>query len=109
MPRPVSRAPSFRCGELSVDFASQQVRVRGEPVGLTAIEYKLLYHLVRNAGRVLPHKMLLARLWGDEHADEINYLRVYIWRLRHKLGDDPERPRYILTEHGLGYRFQEAP
>ncbi len=109
MPRPISRAPSFQCGGLSIDFASRQVRVRGDLVALTSIEYKLLYHLVRNTGRVLPHKMLIARLWGDEHVDEINYLRVYIWRLRQKLEDDPERPRYILTEHGVGYRFQETP
>ncbi len=107
MPRPLDRSPSFRYGELAMDFASQQVRLRGEPVALTVIEYKLLYHLVRNAGRVLSHKMLLARLWGDDRLDEINYLRVYIWRLRHKLEDNPRQPRYIVTEHGLGYRFQE--
>ncbi|MDA8216695.1 MAG: response regulator transcription factor [Dehalococcoidales bacterium] len=105
MPQPVSRAPSFACGDLAVDFASQQVRVRGELIALTAIEYKLLYHLVRNAGRVLMHGTLLAKVWGREYTEEIDYLRVYIRRLRRKIEDDPEHPRYILTERGLGYRF----
>jgi two-component system KDP operon response regulator KdpE len=105
MPQPVSRAPSFRSGELTVDFAAREVRVRDEVVPVTATEYKLLYHLVRNAGRVLPHETLLAKVWGREYVDEIDYLRVYIRRLRRKLEDDPERPRHILTERGLGYRF----
>ncbi len=107
MPQPVSRAPSFSSGDLSVDFATRHVRLRGELVSLTPIEYKLLYHLVRNAGRVLPHETLLAKVWGREYLDEIDYLRVYVRRLRVKLEDDPERPRYILTERGLGYRFVE--
>jgi two-component system KDP operon response regulator KdpE len=106
MPQPVSRAPSFRSGELTVDFAARQVRVRDEVVPLTATEYKLLYHLVRNAGHVLRHETLLAKVWGREYVDEIDYLRVYIRRLRRKLEPDPERPRHILTERGLGYRFQ---
>ena len=105
MPQPLSRAPSFTCGHLAVDFASRQVRVKDEPVALTALEYKLLYHLVRNAGRVLPHETLLAKVWGREYTDEIDYLRVYIRRLRRKIEDNPDDPRYILTERGLGYRF----
>lgn len=107
MPQPVSRAPSFVSGDLSVDFATRQVRLRGDVVPLTPIEYKLLYHLVRNAGRVLPHETLLAKVWGREYLDEIDYLRVYVRRLRRKLEDDPEQPRYILTERGTGYRFTE--
>ena len=108
MPQPTSRAPSFRSGDLEVDFAAQEVRLRGEPVPLTATEYKLLYHLVRNAGHVLRHETLLAKVWGREYVDEIDYLRVYIRRLRRKLEEDPERPRHILTERGLGYRFRAA-
>lgn len=107
MPQPVSRAPSFESGDLSVDFATQQVRLRGEIVQLTPIEYKLLYHLVRNVGRVLTHETLLAKVWGREYLDEIDYLRVYVRRLRLKLENDPEHPQYILTERGLGYRFRE--
>jgi DNA-binding response OmpR family regulator len=107
MPQPHSRAPSFQSGDLTVDFAAREVRRDGEPVALTATEYKLLYHLVRNAGHVLPHETLLAKVWGREYIDEIDYLRVYIRRLRLKLERDPEHPRHILTERGLGYRFQK--
>lgn len=105
MPPPKSRAPSFRSGDLEMDFASQEVRVNGEAVELTPTEYKLLYHLVRNAGHTLTHGTLLAKVWGREYKDEVDYLRVYVRRLRDKLGDDPEKPRYIRTERGLGYRF----
>ena len=105
MPAPASRMPSFRSGELEVDFARQEVRLRGERVELTPTEYKLLYHLVRNAGHVLQHGTLLAKVWGREYMDETDYIRVYIRRLREKLGDDPDQPRYIQTERRLGYRF----
>jgi two-component system, OmpR family, KDP operon response regulator KdpE len=105
MPMPRSRAPSFRAGDLEMDFAAQEVRFQGKRLELTPTEYKLLYHLVRNAGRVLPHATLLAKVWGREYRDEVDYLRVYIRRLRDKLGDDPQKPRYIQTERGLGYRF----
>ena len=105
MPPPKSRAPSFRSGDMEMDFASQEVRVNGERVELTPTEYKLLYHLVRNAGHTLTHGTLLAKVWGREYRDEVDYLRVYVRRLRDKLGDDPEKPRYIRTERGLGYRF----
>jgi DNA-binding response OmpR family regulator len=105
MPPPKSRAPSFRSGDLEMDFDAQEVRVKDEPVRLTPTEYKLLYHLVRNAGRTLPHGTLLAKVWGREYLDEVDYLRVYVRRIRDKLGDDPEKPRYIRTERGLGYRF----
>ena len=77
----------------------------GERVDLTPTEYKLLYHLVRNAGHVLQHGTLLAKVWGREYIDEVDYVRVYVRRLREKLGDDPEHPRYIQTERRLGYRF----
>lgn len=105
MPAPASRAPSFRSGDLEVDFARQEARLRGERLDLTPTEYKLLYHLVRNAGQVLQHATLLAKVWGREYVDEVDYIRVYIRRLRDKLGDDPDEPRYIRTERGLGYRF----
>lgn len=106
MPQPSSRAPSFISGRFAVDFTQQQVRIDGEPVSLTPVEYKLLYHLVRNSGHVLRHETLLAKVWGREYVDEVDYLRVYMRRLRLKLEQDPERPHYLLTERGLGYRFQ---
>jgi two-component system, OmpR family, KDP operon response regulator KdpE len=105
MPAPASRAPSFKSGDLEVDFARQEARLRGEHLDLTPTEYKLLYHLVRNAGHVLQHGTLLAKVWGRDYVDETDYVRVYIRRLRDKLGDDPDNPRYIQTERRLGYRF----
>jgi two-component system KDP operon response regulator KdpE len=105
MPAPAARVPSFQSGELEMDFARQELRVAGRRVELTPTEYKLLYHLIRNAGYVLTHGTLLAKVWGREYVDEVDYVRVYIRRLRDKLGDDSERPRYIQTERGLGYRF----
>ncbi len=105
MPAPASRTPSFRSGDLEVDFARQEARLRGERLELTPTEYKLLYHLVRNAGHILQHGTLLAKIWGREYIDEVDYIRVYIRRLREKLGDNPDNPRYIRTERGLGYRF----
>jgi two-component system, OmpR family, KDP operon response regulator KdpE len=105
MPVPASRAPSFRSGDLEVDFARQEARLRGKRLDLTPTEYKLLYHLVRNVGHILQHGTLLAKVWGREYVDEVDYIRVYVRRLREKLGDDPDHPRYIRTERGLGYRF----
>jgi two-component system KDP operon response regulator KdpE len=105
MPAPSSRAPSFRSGELEVDFEKQEARLHGARLDLTPTEYKLLYHLVRNAGHVLQHGTLLAKVWGREYVDEVDYIRVYIRRLRDKLEDDVDAPRYIKTERGLGYRF----
>jgi two-component system KDP operon response regulator KdpE len=105
MPPPTSRAPSFRSGPLEVDFARQEARLDGQRLDLTPTEYKLLYHLVRNVGHVLAHTTLLAKVWGREYVDEVDYVRVYIRRLRDKLRDSPEAPRFIATERGLGYRF----
>jgi two-component system, OmpR family, KDP operon response regulator KdpE len=105
MPTPTTRAPSFRSGELEVDFDHQEARLRGERLDLTPTEYKLLYHLVRNAGHVLAHGTLLAKVWGREYVDEVDYVRVYMRRLRDKLGDDADHPRFIATERGRGYRF----
>lgn len=105
MPPPTSRAPSFRALDLEVDFAAHEARLRGDRLELTPTEYKLLYHLVRNAGHILQHGTLLAKVWGREYVDEVDYVRVYVRRLRDKLGDNPDHPRYIQTERGLGYRF----
>ncbi len=104
---PLAHEEPFVCDDLRVDFVRRQVTVGGKPVLLTNTEYKLLYHLVRNAGQILPHEVLLARVWGWEYTDEIDYLKVYISRLRAKLEKDPRHPRYILTEHGVGYWFRK--
>src|SRR5688500_15994798 len=105
MPAPADPVPSFRSGELEMDFVRQELRIAGKRVELTPTEYKLLYHFIRNAGYVLTHGTLLAKVWGREYVDEVDYLRVYVRRLRDKLGDHSDEPRYIRTERGLGYRF----
>ncbi len=105
LPAPVSAAPSFVSGDVTVNFDSREVTVKGQPVKLTPTEYKLLYQLVRNAGRVLPFDTLLSKVWGDEYRGDMDYLKTYVSRLRKKLGDDSENPRYIMTERSVGYRF----
>lgn len=105
LPMPISAAPSFVSGDVAVNYDSREVTVRSDPVKLTPTEYKLLYQLVRNAGRVLPFDTLLSKVWGDEYRGDMDYLKTYISRLRKKLGDDPENPRYIITERSVGYRF----
>lgn len=102
---PVDRTAPFAHEELEVDFAAHQARLRGQPLKLTPTEFRLLAVLARNAGWVVPTERLLTQVWGREYAEEHDYLRVYIRRLRSKLGDDAEHPRYIRTERGLGYRF----
>jgi len=102
---PTSRAPSFRWLDLEVDFARQEARFDGRRLELTPTEYKLLYHLVRNQGLVLQHGTLLAKVWGREYVDEVDYLRVHIRRLRGKLGDAPDNPRYIRTERASDIAF----
>ena len=99
---------TFDSGDLRVDYASRQVTVRDMPVRLTPTEYSLLFHLTRNAGRVLPHHTLLAKVWGREYTDEIDYLKVYIRRLRQKLEGDPENIGQIISERGVGYKFVAA-
>jgi two-component system KDP operon response regulator KdpE len=102
---PIDRVAPFRHGELEIDFAAHEARLRGDRVELTPTEFRLLAVLARNAGWVVPHERLLAQVWGREYADEGDYLRAYVRRLRAKLGDDARHPRFIRTERGLGYRF----
>ncbi len=99
---------SFESGDLRIDYASRQVEVAGNPVRLTPTEYSLLFHLTRNAGRVLPHHTLLAKVWGREYTEEIDYLKVYIRRLRQKLETAPEAVGRIVSERGVGYKFVAA-
>lgn len=90
---------------LQIDFARREVLVNGERVNLRPTEYRLLYHLVQNAGYVMTHEQLLSKVWGPEYRDETHYLRLYITYLRQKIEEDPANPKYILTERGIGYRF----
>lgn len=90
---------------LKIDFDRREVWVEDKLVKLRPTEYRLLFHLVQNAGWVVPHEQLLAKVWGYEYRDETHYLRLYINYLRKKLERDPSDPQYILTERSVGYRF----
>jgi len=92
---------------LSIDFNRREVIVAGERIKLRPTEYRLLYHLVENAGWTVPHEQLLAKVWGYEYRDEAHYVRLYVNYLREKIEEDPSNPRYILTERGVGYRFMD--
>jgi len=96
---------TFTLGDLHVDLPKRQVSVAGSQVHLTPIEYRLLTTLIRHAGKVLTHRQLLIEVWGPPYADQAHYLRVYMAQLRRKLEADPARPRYLLTEPGVGYRL----
>jgi len=91
--------------DLAIDFPRREVIVRGKRVKLRPTEWRLLYHLVNNAGWVMTHEMLLSKVWGHEYRDEDHYVRLYITYLRKKIEPDPAHPKYILTERGVGYRF----
>lgn len=90
---------------LSVDFNRREVIVAGEHIKLRPTEYRLLYHLIENAGWTVPHEQLLAKVWGYEYRDETHYVRLYVNYLREKIEEDPQNPKYVLTERGVGYRF----
>ena len=90
---------------LRMDFGKREVWLDGELVKLRPTEYRLLYHLVQNAGWVMTYDQLLAKVWGYEYRDETHYVRLYINYLRQKIEKDPSNPKYILTERGVGYRF----
>lgn len=99
--------PVFVNGDLRVDLVRRQVNLAGSEVHLSPKEYDLLKELVTHSGRVLTHQHLLKQVWGPAHVEETQYLRVYIGQLRQKVEPDPARPRYIVTEPGVGYRLKE--
>jgi two-component system KDP operon response regulator KdpE len=90
---------------LTVDFNQREVIVSGKHIKLRPTEFRLLYHLIENAGWTVPHDQLLAKVWGYEYRDEAHYVRLYVNYLREKIEEDPSHPKYILTERGVGYRF----
>jgi two-component system KDP operon response regulator KdpE len=105
-----SEAQKHRAGHLSIDLDTREVLVRGEPVKLTATEYRLLAYLVQNAGRVLSFEQILDRVWEGAHQACAEYVHVYVSRLRQKLEADTLQPRYFVSERGVGYRFEkQAP
>lgn len=103
--RPGADAPIFRTGGLVVDIEYRRVTVDGTELHLTPTEYAVLTALVRHADRVVTDAMLLREVWGPEYGDEDHYLHVYMARLRKKVEKDPQRPRFIITEPGVGYRL----
>jgi two-component system KDP operon response regulator KdpE len=100
-----SKSTIVSAGPLKIDLANHMVTRQGEEVKLTVTEFKLLAYLAANAGRVLTHRAILSHVWDPADADRVEYLRVYIRQLRIKLEDDPETPKYLVNEPGIGYRF----
>ncbi len=100
-----SGSASLTSGPVKIDMAAHSVVCRGQTVHLTPKEFDLLAMLVRNSGRVITHRQLLNSIWGPAHSEDFQYLRVFIGQLRQKLERDPNRPEFIVTEPGIGYRF----
>ena len=100
--------PVVTTGYVEIDLGARIVKRRGEEVRLTRTEYDLLRTLATNAGKVLTHRELLQAVWGPEYGDETEYLRTFVKQLRRKLEEDPSRPRYIITEPGIGYRLVQV-
>ena len=94
---------------LEIDLDSRTVTRHGRTISLAPLEYSLLYHLTNNEGRVMTHQALLTKVWGQEYVQEVDYLKVYVRRLRTKLHDDPQNPELVHTERGVGYIFQVRP
>ena len=107
MPSPADKAIIKIDDDLSIDFNRREVIVRGERIKMRPTEYRLLYHLVNNAGWVMTHETLLSKVWGYAYRDDTQLLRLYITYLRQKIEPDPSNPKYIFTERGVGYRFAD--
>jgi two-component system, OmpR family, KDP operon response regulator KdpE len=103
-----SSEPVYKAGGLSIDFDRREVRTNTELIQLTPTEYDLLKYLIEHAGKVVTHRMLLEAVWGPGYADQTQYLRVFVGHLRKKLEPEPTQPRFIVTDPGVGYRFQPA-
>ena len=104
---PSASENSYNDGYLSIDLEKRQVLVNGTLVKLTATEFRLLAYLLQNARQVLTYSQILESVWGPEYRDNSDYVHVYLSHLRKKIEEDPRNPRYLLTEHGVGYRFQK--
>jgi two-component system KDP operon response regulator KdpE len=102
---PNEKEPIIEFGNISIDLASRIVRLNNEILRLTTTEYNLLSIFIKNDGRVLTHQYLLKQVWGNSYADQTQYLRVFVAQLRKKIEEDPNRPKFIITESGVGYRF----
>ncbi len=103
-----NESPVVEFGDVTVDLANRSVRRAGAAVHLTPVEFRLLAQLVAHPGKVLTHRLLLREVWGPSHVEHSHYLRIYMAHLRQKLEPDPARPRHLLTETGVGYRFTQS-
>ena len=103
---PASPPERLRVGDIEMRVDQGVVTVKGQPVKLTRTEFDLLHYFMKNVGKVLPHRLILQQVWGPEYGNEVEYLRVYVARLRRKVEEDPAHPRHIITEHGIGYRIE---
>jgi two-component system KDP operon response regulator KdpE len=101
--------PPYKFEDLELDFGARRTRLAGQDVPFTPKEYDIFAYLARNAGKVMTHRQILQAVWGPEYGEEADYVWTYVRRLRRKLGEDPEQPRYLLTEAGVGYRVPDAP
>jgi two-component system KDP operon response regulator KdpE len=106
--QPVAEDPIVETPDFRVDLAARRVSARGEEVHLTPTEWSILEVLARHPGRLITQRQLLQQVWGPSYERETNYLRVYLAQLRRKLEPEPARPRYLITEPGMGYRFEPA-
>ncbi|HEU4685881.1 MAG TPA: response regulator transcription factor [Nitrospira sp.] len=104
-----SPRPVFVSGDLTVNFDRREVTLAGQSVKLTPTEYDLLKYMIEHAGKVLTHRMLLQEVWGQAYVDQAQYLRVFVGQLRKKIERQPGRPKFILTDPGVGYRFEADP
>jgi two-component system, OmpR family, KDP operon response regulator KdpE len=105
---PNDKEPIIEFGAVSIDLPSRIVRLNDEILKLTTTEYNLLSIFIKNEGRVLTHQYLLKQVWGNSYADQTQYLRVFVAQLRKKIEEDPNRPKFIITESGVGYRFNTS-
>jgi two-component system KDP operon response regulator KdpE len=104
---PASNEERIVRGNIVVEMDKHRVTIHGEVIELTPTEFNLLVYLMKNAGKALHHRAILQHVWGTEYGNEAEYLRVYIGKLRQKIEEDPLKPQYLHTEHGIGYRFEE--
>jgi len=98
----------FEYGDLRVDYGETKVTLRDRVVNLTPTEYRILWHLIKSAGKIVPNRTLMGQVWGRENLEDTQYLKVYIKHLRQKLGDQPAAPKYIFNERSVGYRFAKV-
>jgi two-component system, OmpR family, KDP operon response regulator KdpE len=103
---PASSEERIARGEIEIEMERHKVTIRGEVLDLTPTEFNLLVYFMKNAGKTLNHRAILQHVWGMEYSDEAEYLRVYVGKLRQKIEANPLKPKYLHTEHGIGYRFE---